>query len=101
MACIAIQPVQSALRVLLVAGALWSSAALPPPAAAEPVNSSAVEQQRALLRRLSQQQQQRLEQHLRCIDAAASTVDLDRCARSFAPAWHHGMGRGEWGCQPW
>ena len=60
-------------------------AAAPVPAAADLL------ERRSWMRRVQQQR-------LRCIEAASSPEQLERCAGT---GWHHDRGMGGWGCPLW
>ena len=67
-----------------------------PAHAAPPPPGSDLELRRSQLRNLNVQQQNRMEQRLRCINAASSLGELEVCERSrYTP------GMGGWGCPMW
>ncbi len=68
------------------------------PATAETAD---LQERRLLMRQVTQQQQARLEQRLRCINAATNLSELDSCQRTAGAGWHHGPGMGGWGCPMW
>ena len=68
------------------------------PAAAD---TAELQERRLLMRQVTQQMQARLQQRLRCINAATNLSELDSCQRTTGGGWHHGPGTGGWGCPMW